>query len=169
MSINNVHYSFPADETSSMSQKPKDDVRELTTLQDPHSAVAVGPAPHSSLADDSTGPSPSEQKKIEGKSSGPDHRGATEQRASAFSKEAHGPFSKAHGQRSENGTTIPPDSNSKNKDGAVDTMLSESHSSSLLDDAADFVNEHLRAFRAIPWVLGGLGALLVIRYTHMVS
>lgn len=156
----------PADKTYSMSQKPQNDVHELTTIQDPRSAV--GPAPHSSLSDDSTGQTPSEQKKTGGKSSDPDHRAATERGASAFSKEAHGPFSKAPGQRSENGTTVQPDSSSKNKDGAVGTMLSGSHSSSLLDDAADFINEHLRAFRAIPWVLGGLGALLVIRYTHTV-
>ena len=152
----------PADKTCSMSQKPQNDVHELTTIQDPRSAV--GPAPHSSLSDDSTGQTPSEQKKT----SDPDHRAATERGASAFSKEAHGSFSKAPGQRSENGTTVQPDLSSKNKDGAVGTMLSGSRSSSLLDDAADFINEHLRAFRAIPWVLGGLGALLVIRYTHAV-
>ena len=180
-----------------MPQKPKDAVREF--LQDPHSgAVVAEPAPNSSrLPDDSTGPSPSEQKETEEKSSDPDCSAATEQGASASSKEAHGPFSKAHSQWSEYVTVEQPGSNSRgvdgsvgtvvqsvkdkdgavgtvvqpdtDQDGAVGTTLSGSHSSSWLDDAADFVNEHLRAFRAIPWVLGGLGAILVIRYTHMVS
>ena len=162
-----------------MPQKPKDAVRE--SLQGPHSGPVVAePAPHSSLPDDSTGPSPSEQKHTEEKPSGPDPKAATEQGASASSKEAHGPFSKAHGQWSGN---VAAGSNSRgvdgsvgkvvqpvtDKDGAVGSTLSGSHSSSWLDEAADFVNEHLRAFRAIPWVLGGLGAILVIKYTHMVS
>ena len=177
-----------------MPQKPKDAVRE--SLQDPHSGPVVAElAPHSSrLPDDSTGPDPSEQKCTEEKSSGPDRKAATEQGASASSKETHGPFSKAHGQWSGNvaagsnsrgvdgsvGTVVQPvtdmDGNAgtvvqpvTDKDGAVGSTLSGSHSSSWLDKAADFVNEHLRAFRAIPWVLGGLGAILVIKYTHMVS
>ena len=162
-----------------MPQKLKDAVRE--SIQGPHSGPVVAePAPHSSLPDDSTGPGPSEQKHTEEKPSGPDPKAATEQGASASSKEAHGPFSKAHGQWSGNvaagsnsrgvdgsvGTVVQPVTD---KDGAVSSTLSGSYSSSWLDEAADFVNEHLRVFRAIPWVLGGLGAILVIKYTHMVS
>ena len=164
-----------------MPHKPKDAVRE--SLQDPHSGPVVAElAPHSSrLPDDSTGP-------------GPDRKPATEHGVSVSSKEAHGPFSKAHGQWSGNvaagsnsrgvdgsvGTVVQPVTDMDDsagtvvqpvtdKDGAVGSTLSGSHSSSWLDKAADVVNEHLRAFRAIPWVLGGLGAILVIKYTHMVS
>lgn len=39
---------------------------------------------------------------------------------------------------------------------------------SFMEIAMDYVNNHLRAFRTIPWVMGGLGALLVVRYSGMV-
>lgn len=78
----------------------------------------------------------------------------------------------ANGLWSETHTTVQPDLGSKSSasvpDGPVSMSATGSYSSSLLDDVADFINDHLRAFRAIPWVLGGVGALLVIRYTHMV-
>ncbi len=48
-------------------------------------------------------------------------------------------------------------------------FVGESHSSSLLDRSAEYINNHLRAFRAIPWVVGGAGALLFVRYSGMVS
>ena len=79
----------------------------------------------------------------------------------------------ANGLWSESTTGVQPDSGSKSissvAEGPAGTPVTGSYSSSLLDDVANFINEHLRAFRAIPWVLGGVGALLVIRYTHMVS
>lgn len=52
---------------------------------------------------------------------------------------------------------------------AVDISEAEPHSSSLLDRSAEYINQHLRAFRAIPWVVGGVGALLVFRYSGLVS
>ena len=76
----------------------------------------------------------------------------------------------ANGLWSESTTGVQPDSGSKSSvaEGTVGMPVTGTYSSSLLDDVANFINEHLRAFRAIPWVLGGMGALLVIRYTHMV-
>jgi len=77
-----------------------------------------------------------------------------------------------NGLWSETHTRVQPDLGSKSSasvpDRSVGMSATGSYSSSLLDDVADFINEHLRVFRAIPWVLGGVGALLVIRYTHMV-
>ena len=181
-----------------MPHKPKDAVRE-SLQDPHSGPVVAELAPHSSrLPDDSTGPGPSEQKCTEERSSGPDRKAATEHGVSVSSKEAHGPFSKARGQWSGNvaagsnsrgvdgsvgtvvqpvtdmdgsaGTVVQPVTDkARGHDGAVGSTLSGSHSSSWLDKAADVVNEHLRAFRATPWVLGGLGAILVIKYTHMVS
>ncbi len=47
--------------------------------------------------------------------------------------------------------------------------VASSHSSSLLDQSVEFINDHLRAFRAIPWLVGGVGAVLFVRYSGMVS
>ena len=52
---------------------------------------------------------------------------------------------------------------------AVPDNVTGRHSTSLLDKAVNYINDHLRAFRTIPWVVGGVGAILVIRYTSMVS
>ena len=129
---------YSAEETSSMSQKPKDAVRGLT-LQDPHSGAVV--------AENVTAEQPGSNSRGVDGSVGTVVQPVTD-------KDGAG------------GTVVQP---VKDKDGTAGTTRSGSHSSSWLDDAADFVNEHLRAFRAIPWVLGGLGAILVIKYTHMVS
>lgn len=43
------------------------------------------------------------------------------------------------------------------------------HSSSWADRASDFIDGHLRVFRAVPWCLGGLGVLLVLRHSPLVS
>ena len=45
----------------------------------------------------------------------------------------------------------------------------EPHSTSVLDEAVNYINDHLRVFRTIPWVVGGVGAILVIKYSGMVS
>lgn len=61
-------------------------------------------------------------------------------------------------------------SHSKAKDAVDDGMghVIQPNPSSFLEVATDYINDHLRAFRTIPWVMGGLGALLVIRYSRMV-
>ena len=40
---------------------------------------------------------------------------------------------------------------------------------SLLDRAVVYTNDHLQAFRRVPWVLATIGAFLVVRYSGMVS
>ena len=40
---------------------------------------------------------------------------------------------------------------------------------SWLDVAMVSINNHLQAFRMLPWVIGGVGALLLVRYSGMVS
>ena len=30
------------------------------------------------------------------------------------------------------------------------------------------INNHLQAFRMLPWVMGGVGALLIVRYSGLV-
>lgn len=37
-----------------------------------------------------------------------------------------------------------------------------------LDVAMVMVNNHLQAFRMLPWVMGGLGALLIVKYSGLV-
>lgn len=37
-----------------------------------------------------------------------------------------------------------------------------------LEVAMVTVNNHLQAFRMLPWVMGGLGALLIVKYSGMV-
>ena len=40
---------------------------------------------------------------------------------------------------------------------------------SWLDVAMATVNNHLQLFRTLPWVMGGVGALLIAKYSGMVS
>ena len=34
----------------------------------------------------------------------------------------------------------------------------------LLDEATEFINEHIRIFRQLPWVIGGVGVVLLVRF-----
>lgn len=103
---------------------------------------------------------------------GQEQTDATKERSISLNPQHKKASDEANGLWSETHTTVQPDLGSKSSasvpDGPVSMSATGSYSSSLLDDVADFINDHLRAFRAIPWVLGGVGALLVIRYTHMV-
>ena len=38
------------------------------------------------------------------------------------------------------------------------------HHKGLLDVATEYINENIKAFRRIPWVIGGVGVVLLIRY-----
>ena len=40
---------------------------------------------------------------------------------------------------------------------------------SWMDKASEFIDDHLRLFRTVPWILGGLGALLLLRHSTVVS
>lgn len=54
----------------------------------------------------------------------------------------------------------------------MDHVSSDSSDANLkrdwLEVATETINNHLQAFRMLPWVMGGLGALLIIKYSRMV-
>ena len=65
------------------------------------------------------------------------------------------------------------ESSSSQSDAVDDVMQRMGHviqpsPNSFLEVAMDYINNHLRVFRTIPWVMGGVGALLVARYSGLV-
>ena len=48
------------------------------------------------------------------------------------------------------------------------TSTARSDRGSWLEVVTATINNHLQTFRALPWVMGGVGALLIIRYSRMV-
>ena len=45
-----------------------------------------------------------------------------------------------------------------------DTPSTSEHRKGVLDHATEFINDHIRAFRQLPWVIGGVGVVLLIRF-----
>ena len=39
-----------------------------------------------------------------------------------------------------------------------------SHRKGLLDTATEYINDNIRTFRRLPWIIGGVGVVLLIRY-----
>ena len=38
-----------------------------------------------------------------------------------------------------------------------------------LEVATEMINNHLQLFRTLPWVMGGVGMLLIVKYSRLVS
>ena len=38
------------------------------------------------------------------------------------------------------------------------------HRKGILDHATEFINDHIRAFRQLPWIIGGVGVVLLVRF-----
>ena len=38
------------------------------------------------------------------------------------------------------------------------------HRKGVLDEATEFINDHIRLFRQLPWVIGGVGLVLLVRF-----
>ena len=55
-------------------------------------------------------------------------------------------------------------------DSAISTtpLKASEHHKGLLDAATEYINDHIKAFHRLPWIIGGVGVVLLIRfYPHM--
>ena len=41
------------------------------------------------------------------------------------------------------------------------------HRTNFIEQSTEFINDHLRLFRMIPWVIGGVGVAILIRYSRL--
>ena len=49
-------------------------------------------------------------------------------------------------------------------DSGYKELQSSNHRKGLIDETTEFINDHIRIFRLLPWVIGGVGVGLLVRF-----